>query len=176
MVSLRGFSPHIEYKQWTNARNINSLAPGKFEWNFGYLIFQIISVIEGWGISCELAHRWMSLHLTDDKSTLVQVMAWCRKATSHYLSQCWPLSPNGVTRPQWVKKTGNMSIHVCHKFNCRFAVIFLSSYSSTIPPVFAGICNHPVPRAAPHSENGVLALFKISEWPNYLMTNHTFCK
>ena len=24
-----------------------------------------------------------------DKSTLVQVMAWCRQATSHYLSQCW---------------------------------------------------------------------------------------
>ena len=41
---------------------------------------------------------------------LVQVMAWCRQATSHYLSQCWPrslsygvTSHNGVTRPQWVK-------------------------------------------------------------------------
>ena len=46
----------------------------------------------------------MPLDLTDDKSTLVQVMAWCRQATSHYLSQCWPrsMSPNGVTRPQWV--------------------------------------------------------------------------
>ena len=42
--------------------------------------------------------------LTDDESTLVQVMAWCRQATSHYLSQCWlsSLSPYGVTRPQWV--------------------------------------------------------------------------
>ena len=32
-------------------------------------------------------------------------MAWCRQATSHYLSQCWPrsLSPYDVTRPQWVK-------------------------------------------------------------------------
>ena len=41
----------------------------------------------------------------DDKSTLVGVMAWCRQATSHYLSQCWPrsLSPYGITRPQWVK-------------------------------------------------------------------------
>ena len=46
----------------------------------------------------------MPLDLTDDKSTLVQVMAWCRQATSHYLSQCWPrsLSPYGVTRLQWV--------------------------------------------------------------------------
>ena len=83
---------------------VNSLAPGKFEWNFWYIILQIISVIDGWGISCELALRWMSLSLTDDKSTLVQVMAWCRQAASHYLSQCWPryLSPYGVTRPQWV--------------------------------------------------------------------------
>ena len=47
----------------------------------------------------------MPLDLTDDKSTLVQVMAWCRQATSHYLSQCWPscMSPYGITRPQWVK-------------------------------------------------------------------------
>ena len=84
---------------------INSLAPGKFEWNFRYLILQIISMIDGWGISCELALRWMSLDLTDDKSTLVQVMAWCHQATSHYLSQCWPrsLSPYSVTRPQSVK-------------------------------------------------------------------------
>ena len=82
---------------------LNSLAPGKFEWNFRYLIFQIISVIVGRVISCELALRWMSLGLTDDKSTLVLVMAWCHQATSHYLSQCWPrsLSPYGVTRPQW---------------------------------------------------------------------------
>ena len=29
----------------------------------------------------------------DDMSALVQVMAWCRQATSHYLNQCWPRSP-----------------------------------------------------------------------------------
>ena len=40
---------------------------------------------------------------TDGKSTLVQIMVWCRQATSHYLIQYWPISmsPNGVTRPQW---------------------------------------------------------------------------
>ena len=85
-------------------KRLNSLAPVKFEWNFRYLIFWIISVIDGWVISSELALRWMSLDLTDDKSTLVQVMAWCHQATSHYLNQCWPRSmwPNGITRPQWV--------------------------------------------------------------------------
>ena len=84
--------------------HLNSLAPGKFEWHFSYLIFQIISVINGWGISCELALRWTSLDFTEDKSTLVQVMTWCLTAPSHYLSQCWltSLSPYDVTRPQWV--------------------------------------------------------------------------
>ena len=50
----------------------------------------------------------MPLDLTDDKSILVLVMAWCHQATSHYLSQCWPRSilPNGITRPQWVKMGG----------------------------------------------------------------------
>ena len=62
---------------------------------------------DGWGISCKIALRWMPLDLTDDMSTLVQVMVWCCQATSHYLSQSWPRSllPYGITRPQWVKKS-----------------------------------------------------------------------
>ena len=53
----------------------------------------------------KIALRWMPLDHTDDKSTLVQIMAWCRQATSHYLSQCWHrfMSPYSVTRPQCVK-------------------------------------------------------------------------
>ena len=83
----------------------NSLAPGKFEWNFRYVFFKWILMVDGWGISSEIALILMSMDFTDDQSTLLQVMAWCRQATSHYLSQCWPrsLSPYGVTRPQWVK-------------------------------------------------------------------------
>ena len=47
----------------------------------------------------------MPQDFTYDQSILVQVMAWGRQATSHYLSQCWPksLSPYGIIRPQWVK-------------------------------------------------------------------------
>ena len=71
-----------------------------------YVIFKQISVIDGWGISCEIALIWMSVDFADDQATLVQVMAWCRQATSHYLNQCWPrsLSPYGVTKPQWVNR------------------------------------------------------------------------
>ena len=84
---------------------VNSLAPGRFQFNFRKAIFKLILVDGGWGISYEIVLRWMPLDLTDDKSTLVQVMAWCHQASSHYLSQCWsrPMSPYGVTRPQWVK-------------------------------------------------------------------------
>ena len=60
--------------------NFNSLAPGKFEWNFRHVIFKQILAIDGWGISCEIALIWMSLDFINDQSTLVQVMAWCRQA------------------------------------------------------------------------------------------------
>ena len=69
-------------------------------------VWNVITLVNGgWSISYKIALRWMPQDLTDDKSTLVQVLAWWRQATSHYLSQCWPtsMSPYGVTRPQWVK-------------------------------------------------------------------------
>ena len=52
--------------------------------------------------SCEIALRWMQQNTFDDKSTSVQVMAWCCQAPSHYMSQCWhsSMSPCGITRPQ----------------------------------------------------------------------------
>ena len=34
-------------------------------------------------VSDEIALRWVPLDLTDDKSTLVQLLAWCHQATSH---------------------------------------------------------------------------------------------
>ena len=47
----------------------------------------------------DIVLRWMSQDLTDDKSTLIQLKAWCCQATSHHLNQCWPRSPTpyGVT-------------------------------------------------------------------------------
>ena len=115
----RWISPKLFFKEligklafaqnrWQTHRHIqtdlNSMAPGRFQFNFRKVIFKLILVNGGWGLSNDIALRWTPLDLTDDKSPLVQVMAWCRQATSHYLSQCWPrsLSSYGVTRPQWV--------------------------------------------------------------------------
>ena len=84
---------------------INSLAPGRSECDSKNGIFNLVLLIGIFRSSHDNALRWMPHDLTDDKSTLVQVMAWCRQATSDYLSQCClsPLSLYGVARPQWVK-------------------------------------------------------------------------
>ena len=85
---------------------IKSLVPGRFNFNFKEVIFKLTLVNGGWVISDEIAFRWMPLDLFDDKSTLDQVMACCRQATSHYLSQCWPrsLTQYGITRPQYSER------------------------------------------------------------------------
>ena len=41
---------------------------------FRYVIVKLSLEIAGWGIACEISLIWMSLHLTDGQSTLVQVM------------------------------------------------------------------------------------------------------
>ena len=78
---------------------------GDFTEIFRKVIFQLILVIDGWSICSKIVLKWIAMDLTDCKSTLVQVMAWCRQASSPYLIQCWPrfMSPYGATRPQWVK-------------------------------------------------------------------------
>ena len=84
---------------------LNSLAPGRLGCHFKTAILNLVLLIGIFTLSKDNALRWMPRKLTDDKSTLVQVMAWCCQATNHYLSQCWPssMSPYGVTRPQCVK-------------------------------------------------------------------------
>ena len=70
------------------------------------VISERMSWINFMSISCQITLRWMPQNTFDDKSTLVQVMAWCRQAPIHYLSQCWlkSMSPYGVTMAsQWVK-------------------------------------------------------------------------
>ena len=67
----------VENTQKVASPCLNSLFPGRFEWNSRSVIFKLILVITGWSISCEIVIKWMSLDLTYDKSTLVQIMACC---------------------------------------------------------------------------------------------------
>ena len=58
----------------------------------------------GWCIFSEIALRWMSLDLTDNKSTLDQVMAWCRQAdlwVRSYLHWDLVLAAACVSTPGW---------------------------------------------------------------------------
>ena len=93
----------------TRPQWVNSFSPGWYASNFKCAIFQHIPMIEILSISCETAPILMPVDLTDDKSTLVQVMA-----TSRYLSQFLPrsLSPYGVTRPQWVMVSSYRHQHI----------------------------------------------------------------
>ena len=72
-----------------------------------------ISTLEsdGMDIYCEIPVRWMSLGVTDNKSTMVQVRGWCLHATSQYLSQCWLRSLSPVRRQAIIlANAGIMSI------------------------------------------------------------------
>ena len=69
---------------------LTSLTPGRSGHDFKYRIFNLILRTGFFRSSYDNAFRWMTQNFTDDKSPLVQVMAWCRQTTSHFLSQCWP--------------------------------------------------------------------------------------
>ena len=91
----------------------------------------------------------MSTGLINDKSTLVQVMAWCHQATSHYLSQCWPISmlPYGVNKPQCIY-SDNESLNDCC-FNSEFIIIFIPILNTLSPDdatlYHESLCRIPVP-------------------------------
>ena len=65
--------------KWGLSCKFTSLATGRFQIKFRHIIFKLILVNGGWGIFYEIALGWMPQDLTNDKSILVQVMAWCRQ-------------------------------------------------------------------------------------------------
>ena len=97
-LKLNHVSKRGPRRQW-----VNSIAPEGCKKNLQ--IFQTPLRIDVLGTSCEVGLRRVPQNPTDDKSTLVQVMACCLMAPSHYLSQCWPIYvAHCLTRPQWVNQ------------------------------------------------------------------------
>ena len=67
--------------------------------HWGLYKVSVVSFFAIFNIFCKIS-------LSDDKSSLVQTMAWCHQATNHYLIQYWPrsTSPYDVTRPRWARQ------------------------------------------------------------------------
>ena len=136
------------YPQWARTKPEQTwcLTPwplGVFKYNFRQVIFKLTLVNGGWGISYEIALRWMPLDLTDDNSTLVQAMAWCRQAASHYMSQCWSrsMSPNGITMP---RDAGSFLVHGIVGFVsniCESNSLVWTYHNALLLKVAANICN-----------------------------------
>ena len=86
--------------EWYEGQWVNPLWPRHNGWHFAEDLFECISF-------CENFHILISLQslFNDNKSTLVQVVAWCCQARSHYLNQCWPRSAISYSfpRPLWVE-------------------------------------------------------------------------
>ena len=92
-------------------KNIKSFAPHRIEWNFREVHLKLILLIDGTRIPCEIAPRWMALDFTNEKSSLVQVMASCRRVHTF-------ITPCGVRRPQLVKYMLEIDDLVQDNSNC----------------------------------------------------------
>ena len=84
---------------WANNRNVGDLRRHRAHYDVTIMItWKCYPFHRSFGL-CGFLSRgandvtWSST----DKSTLVQVMAWCRQATCHYLSQCWTRSFHYMT-------------------------------------------------------------------------------
>ena len=87
--------------------HVNSLAHGICSCNLQLIIFKLISRLNIWNTHCTISPlRWMPQNLTNDKSSLVQGMAWCHQAPSHSLNQRWPSSmmTYGIIKPLWINR------------------------------------------------------------------------
>ena len=75
--------------------------------SFNYM-YSLNTLIFPWSYlhKCEIFCQ-INTNSFNEMSKLVQVMAWCRQATSLYLSQTWPrsMSPYGITRTQRIDIT-----------------------------------------------------------------------
>ena len=63
---------------------LNLLGSGVFEQKIRRLTCRLYVVTDGWSISCEISLRWMSMGLTEAKSTMVPVMGWYHQGVLAY--------------------------------------------------------------------------------------------
>ena len=132
----------------------------------------------------------MPHNLTNEKSTLVQVITWCLQRTSHYLSQCWPrsMSPYGITVPQWVniRVVQENSCFGCYRYLkaiswhpvkqtlyvIRDTFPMMTSSNGNIFRVTGNLCGSPVNYPHKGQWRGALMFSLICVWINGWVNNH----
>ena len=72
--------------------------------------FKLIILIDFWGITCEIALRRISMDFIDDKSILIQVLAWCRQAVRQQ-AITWANVDPGLCR--YMASLGYNELYVC---------------------------------------------------------------
>ena len=83
--SAKGVSPAGCQDQWwfmVHWNIVNPLAPGKSECNSKNGMFNLVLLIGIFRSSHDNVLRWMPHDLTDNQPTSVQVIAWCRQAST----------------------------------------------------------------------------------------------
>ena len=93
-ISIRSFLSHLfclgpAACNHEISLDFNSLVPGRCGSNFKDITFKLVIQNCSLCTRCEVALRWMPQNLTNEKSTLVQLMV---------------CSPHGVTRTRWVNR------------------------------------------------------------------------
>ena len=100
------------------------------------VIFRLTSRIYILNISCEIALRWMPQDLTDDKSILVQVMAWYSQATGlallnrkcHHMVLVGHSFRDSIPNMQYIIKHIEAETKLLHFADNIFKCIFLNEY------------------------------------------------
>ena len=77
------------------------LEPEKYGSTIIIIIFKFMVQNDSSVFLCEISPRFKPQNFINQKSAMVQAMAWCCQAKSHHLSQCWSrfILSCGITRP-----------------------------------------------------------------------------
>ena len=86
---VAGIMITIRPGNWLALKDINSLASGRCGSNFEGIIFKLIIQNSRLDSHYKIALGWMPQNFTYEKSSLVQVMAWCHRC--YLLNQCRPI-------------------------------------------------------------------------------------
>ena len=103
-------------------------------------MLKLILWFDVFSTSCKIFIRCMLQNSFDDTWTSVQVMAWCRQATSHYLNQSWSSSMTPYSIP--------LKSHLawwCHQMETSSALLALCAENSRVTGEFPS--QRPVTRS-----------------------------